>query len=76
MILTMIPTGAETLHQNPVVWIDQTALTNQKQQSTTSKDHETYFSSFLRSIRRFSNSTGDGGVLLNPSTSVIFAGSI
>jgi transcriptional regulator with XRE-family HTH domain len=72
----MTLTGSETLQQNPVVWIDQTALTNQKQQFSTSIDHETYFSSFLRSIRWFSNSTGDGGVLLNPSTSAFFAWSI
>ena len=72
----MTLTGSETLQQKPLVWIDQTALTNQKQQSTTSKDRETYFSSLLRSIRRFSNGTGDGGVLLNPSTSPFFAWSI
>lgn len=72
----MRPTGSESLHQNPVIWIDQTALTNQKQQSVPSKDHETYLSSFLRSIRWFSNSTGDGGVLLNPRASAFFAWSI
>src|SRR5437764_3550539 len=72
----MSPTSWVTFPPNSKVRIDHTAFTDWDGRPTSTEARETSFDPFLRSISQFSDSTGDGGVLLHSSMPFLLAWSM